>query len=248
MKYTALLILLLFSAGSVFSQKLSLTSHTLRDTSSAKKYEITAYYPQADFGPDALMGVRGIASDINNDIVDIINGQMVSFRQAAEEVSSMDCALEQSNMEINYSTYYKNDGYISVLFETFSNPRCAAHPMTFRTSFNYSYFSKGLLTIDSLFEKDSGWLEYISGYCIKELKEKSKTDGLENNEMSILSGAGAKAENFRTFTFNGNTLDIIFNLYQVGPYIWGFQTVSIPLKNISKMLDENGPLGFAVKK
>jgi len=238
----------MFLAGTLFSQKLSLTSHTLKDTSTAKKYEITAYYPQADFGPDALMGVRGVANDINNDIVDIINGQMISFRQAAEEVSSLDCALEQSNLEINYSTAYKDNGYISVLFETFSNPRCAAHPMTFRTSFNYSYVSKGLLTIDSLFEKDSGWLEYISDYCIKELKEKSKNDGLENNEMSILSGAGAKPENFRTFTFNGNTLDIIFNLYQVGPYIWGFQTVSIPLKNIKKMLDENGPLGFVVKK
>jgi hypothetical protein len=120
--------------------------------------------------------------------------------------------------------------------------------MTFRTSFNYSYVSKGLLTIDSLFAKDSGWLEYISGYCVKELKEKAKSDGLLNNDESILTGAGPRPENFRTFTFNGNTLDIIFNLYQVGPYVWGFQTVSIPFKNIRKMLDENGPLGFAVKK
>lgn len=211
------------------------------------KYNLTANYPLIDFGPEALMGVRGIAEDINGLISKMIQGQFTPFKQQAIEDTINSCPQNESTLEINYTTIYKDNGYLSFLFETFSNPRCAAHPMTYQTSFNYSYTGKGLLTISDLFTPGSGWLEYISAYCVKELNAKAKKDGLENNEANILEGAGPKEDNFYTFTVNDHSLDIIFNLYRVGPYVWGFQTVSIPWKDLVKMLDPKGPLGFLVK-
>ena len=213
------------------------TSHT---------YSLSANYPKIDFGPDALMGVRGIADDINSQILKLINGQFAQFKQQAIE-DTFSCPTRQSTLEINYTTVYKDNGYLCFMFETFSDPKCAAHPMTYRTSFNYSYTGKGLLAIGDLFTPGSGWLEYISDYCIKDLNEKAKKDGLQNNEANILDGAGPKENNFYTFTVNEHSLDIVFNLYRVGPYVWGFQSVSIPWKDLIKMLDPKGPLGFMVK-
>ena len=232
---------------SIFSQTLNITSHSIKDTSAEKKYDITAYYPQVDFGPDALMGVRGIASDINYEILRIINGQITPFRDQSAEDNSTDCPQQFNTLEINYNTVYKDNGYISVLFESFSDPRCAAHPMTFRTSFNYSYTTKGLLAIDSLFTPGSGWLEFISDYCIKELKARAKKDQLDNIDDMITQGASPLSDNFYCFTVNENSLDIIFNLYRVGPYVWGFQTVSIPWKDLLKKIDPQGPVGFMLK-
>ncbi|MEO8512297.1 MAG: RsiV family protein [Ignavibacteria bacterium] len=246
MKSITAFVIVFLITFSAYSQKLNITSHTIKDSSSAKKYEITAYYPQIDFGPDALMGVRGMAMDINIEIDSLVAHIINPFKEqsSGEEIP---CPQPLNNMEVNYTTLYKNNGYLSFLFETYSSPRCAAHPMTFRTTFNYSYTGKGLLTVDSLFTPGSGWLEYISKYCINELKSRAKKDQLDNIDDMILSGASAKPENFNTFTVNDYTLDIHFNLYQVGPYVWGFQAVSIPWKDLLKMIDPQGPVGFLIK-
>ena len=238
------LFMLIFST---VSQTLNIKPYTMAEGDKNNKYNLTANYPLIDFGPEALMGVRGIAEDINGLISKMIQGQFTPFKQQAIEDTINSCPQNESTLEINYTTIYKDNGYLSFLFETFSNPRCAAHPMTYQTSFNYSYTGKGLLTISDLFTPGSGWLEYISAYCVKELNAKAKKDGLENNEANILEGAGPKEDNFYTFTVNDHSLDIIFNLYRVGPYVWGFQTVSIPWKDLVKMLDPKGPLGFMVK-
>lgn len=238
------IFLIIFSTS---SQSLNIKSETIKEADNNKRYNMTANYPLIDFGPDALMGVRGIAEDINGLISKMIQGQFTPFKDQSIEDTISGCPQTESTLEINYTTAYKNNGYISFMFETFSNPRCAAHPMTYRASFNYSYTGKGLLTIGDLFTPGSGWLEYISAYCVKELNAKAKKDGLENNEANILEGAGPKEDNFYTFTVNDHTLDIIFNLYRVGPYVWGFQTVSILWKDLVKMLDPKGPLGFMVK-
>lgn len=240
---TAVLIILSIS---VYSQTLNITSHTIKDSSSSKKYEITAHYPQIDFGPEALMGVRGIALDINIEIDSLVTRIINPFKEQSTG-EDLPCPQPLNNLEINYTIQYKNNGYLSFMFETFSDPRCAAHPMTFRTSFNYSYTTKGLLAVDSLFSQGSGWLEYISKYCINELRTRAKKDQLDNIDDMINKGASPLSDNFNTFTINQNSLDIIFNLYRVGPYVWGFQVVSIPWKDLLKMVDPQGPVGFLIK-
>lgn len=244
-KICLIFILFLFSIAA-YSQQLNVTSHSLIDTSAEKKYEVRAYYPQFDFGKDALMGVSGIATDINSEIIRIIYSQINPFKEQSTE-DNLECPQERNNLEINYSIIYKDNGYISVLFDSFLDTRCAAHPMTYQTSFNYSYISKGLLAVDSLFLPGSGWLTFISDYCIKNLMKKAKNEGLENNDAVIIKGASPVSDNFRTFTVNLFTLDIIFNLYQVGPYVWGFQTVSIPWDKLKDKIDPKGPAGFILK-
>ncbi|HRE11507.1 MAG TPA: RsiV family protein [Ignavibacteria bacterium] len=245
MKTITVVLFLVLAVYTSVSQSLNIKPGSTTEADK-DKYNMTANFPVIDFGPEALMGVRGIADDINGTIMKIVNGQFVPFKQQALE-DTMNCPQNESTLEINYTTVYKDNGYLCFVFETFSNPRCAAHPMTFQTSFNYSYTGKGLLDISDLFTPGSGWLEYISDYCINELNARSKKDGLENNEANILEGAGPKEDNFYTFSVNEQSLNIIFNLYRVGPYVWGFQTVNIPWQGLNKMIDPKGPVGFMVK-
>lgn len=247
MKKISLLLILFIFTITAYSQQLNVTSHSLIDTSAEKKYEVRAYYPQFDFGKDALMGVNGIATDINTEIIRVIYGQINPFKEQSA-ADNLDCPQERNNLEINYSMIYKDNGYISIVFESFLDTRCAAHPMTYRTTFNYNYLNKGLLAVDSLFLPGSAWLTFISDYCIKDLMKRAKKEGLENNDPNIIKGASPVSDNFRTFTVNEYTLDIIFNLYQVGPYVWGFQTVSIPWDKLKDKIDPQGPVGFILNK
>lgn len=241
---TAVLIFMIIH--SVSSQTLNIKPNSMGEADKDHKYNVSANYPVIDFGPDALMGVRGIASDINSEIKKMLTEIINPFKEQST-TDTLPCPQPDNTLEINYTTVNKSNGYLCFMFETFSDPRCAAHPMTYRTSFNYSYTTKGLLAIDSLFSPGSGWLEFISDYCIKELRSRAKRDQLENIDDMITGGASAKSDNFRVFTVNEQTLDIVFNPYRVGPYVWGIQTVNIPMKGLLKMLDPKGPLGFMIK-
>lgn len=243
---TVIIFLLIFCPVISFSQQLNVTSHGYAESSLAERYSITASYPQIDFGPDALMGTRGVAMDINTEIDTLLIRQVNAFRKTIGDISAP-CAANTSTFDMSYKTIYSDNGYISFLFDSFANPDCAAHPMTYNISFNYSYLSKGLLTIDSLFLHDSDYLKYISDNCVKELKQKAKKNGYTNTSDMIESGASAKSENFRTFNINNESLIIIFNLYQVAPYVMGIQSVTIPLNGMKKMIDTAGPLAFLFK-
>lgn len=132
MKILLLIQFLLLFAASTNSQELKIKPYSMGEADKNGKYTLSADYPKIDFGPDALMGVRGIAEDINGQIMKIINGQFTPFREQALQ-DTMSCPQVESTLEIKYTTAYKKNGYLSFLFETFSNPRCAAHPMTYQT-------------------------------------------------------------------------------------------------------------------
>jgi len=52
----------------------------------------------------------------------------------------------------------------------------------------------------------------------------------------IQEGTKAVAENYHTWFFTPQGLAIIFDSYQVAAYVYGAQTVSIPLSSISNLV------------
>ena len=53
-----------------------------------------------------------------------------------------------------------------------------------------------------------------------------------------------KEENYRNWYVENDSLRIVFNPYQAGPYVMGIQTVSIALSEMTAMIDPKGPLEF----
>ncbi|HQY21987.1 MAG TPA: RsiV family protein, partial [Ignavibacteria bacterium] len=111
------------------------------------------------------------------------------------------------------------------------------------TTFNYSTSGEGPLSFSSLFKKDIDYLNYITTICIKDLSLRLNDKDEDNTDM-ILDGASADEKNFTNWSVKDDTLTIIFNPYQVAPYVYGMQDVGIPLSELMTYLDSEGPLSY----
>ena len=98
--------------------------------------------------------------------------------------------------------------------------------------------------MSDLFLSNSDYLNYISSYCIADLRSYAQKEGYNNIDDMIIQGASPDIKNFDAWNITIDSLVITFNPYQVAPYVFGIQTVSIPLNNMLNMIDPNGPLAF----
>lgn len=226
----------------LISQNANITVHDYKESS--LRYTITVEYPQIDYGKDALMGVRGIAQDINNCIDSLRFNRVNEFKNA---VPDKPCTETKSSLKVTYKTVYNDNVLFSFAFDTFSAPDCAAHPNNFISTLNYSTLNTGAFSFADIFRKDKPYLKFISDYCIAELKARAVKDKLDNINDMIEQGASQKDENFRVFNITKDELIITFNPYQVGPSVWGIQIVSIPMGKIKDFIDSEGPLGALIK-
>lgn len=246
-KFTISILILLLYVSFSLSQIANITSHDYKEVSNSKRYSITMQYPQVDFGPDALMGLRGIAQDINHCIDTLTQNQVNDFRDLLKSLPPVPCAQEFSGLNITYNTQFNNNTLFSFLFEVFSGPDCANHPYTYKVSLNYSTTNIGAFSISDIFEKNSNYLQFLSEYCFKELKKKAAANDLSDIDYLIKDGTTPEASKFRVFNFDDKGITITFNPYSVGPWIWGIQSVSIPYKELKNYIDPNGPLGEMTK-
>lgn len=248
MKTFLIVILYISITVNLFSQTAEIKHYAYGEAPSDGSYSINIAYPKVDFGPDALMGVRGIADDINN-CVDTLWANLKSdfMNEVKNTPKDAPCPNNTSGLNTTFKTIYNNSNLFSFSFETSSSPACANHPYNFISALNYSTTSVGAFIFDDMFKKNSDHLNIISTYCITELKKKAAEDKLENNDAQINEGAAPKSDNFRVFIFNQDELIIKFNPYKVGPWIWGIQSVAIPWSELKNVVDPKGPVGSLIK-
>ena len=60
--------------------------------------------------------------------------------------------------------------------------------------------------------------------------------GEDGDAESIETGAGAKAENYKSWNITKQGIFITFDSYQVAPYVAGPQEVTIPFTEIKNIL------------
>ncbi len=227
----------------IYSQSLNITHKKINDKYQALNLTIEATYPQVDFGPDALMGVRGIATDINNSIDTMVNNIIKKFQKDVSQMPDKTVNGNGSSLSITSSANVINGTFLTADLTEFSFIAGAAHPLTTIHSFNFGTTSPGPLNISDLFLKNSDYLNYLSNYSIKHLKDYAQKEGYSIDDM-IMQGASPDVKNFNTWNIKNDSLVITFNPYQVAPYVFGSQTVAIPLSSLINMLDPSGPLSF----
>lgn len=245
-KLPALLLIFFVLPLCVYSQSMKIVNKSFSENDKKLNYYITADYPQADFGPEALMGVRGISEDINNGIDTTVNNIISGFKNSVSEMTNHTAMNGLgSSLEITGDASVIAGTIFSAQIKEFSAVIGMAHPNTVIRSYNYCITSGGLLTdISSLFLHQSDFLKYISDYCIAELKTKAQKNGYTNINEMIETGASPDLKNFSVWNLSEDALNITFNAYQVAPYVFGIQSVSIPLINMTNMINPEGPLSF----
>lgn len=225
-------------------QTMKIDYKTISDNNPEMQYSVTATYPNIDFGPDALMGVRGIAQDINNYFDKMVNGIIQDFIKQVSVLQEKTVNGTGSSLQITGLGWISNGTLLSAELTIFNNVAGMAHPMTTKTTINFLDNGEGPLKLQDLYLSNSEFSKYISDYCINELRAYAQKEGYTNIDDMIIGGASPDLKNFSEWTIKNDSLNIIFNPYQVAPYVFGIQTVSIPLSSMTALINPKGPLSF----
>jgi len=226
-----------------FSAAVRVTSKVIKEANKAKHYTVDAEYPQIE--GDARF------DNFNRDARSLVTKNVAAFKTAetSEEVdtgSETPAETQDSTLDVRYEIRRATDELISVEFTEASYERGAAHGNSNTTVVNYDVKNGKKLALGDLFNPKSNYLNVISTYCLKELRDRSKRDKASMlDEEMMKSGASPRADNYRACAITKKGLWITFDPYQVAAYAAGPQNVLVPYPALKDIIKPDGPLAFA---
>ena len=234
-----------FQQPIAFNAAVRVTPKVIKEANKAKHYTIDAEYPQIE-GDTRF-------DNFNREARNLITKDVAAFRtsEASEETDSgseTPAETTDSTLDIGYEIRYATDDLISVEFTEGSYERGAAHGNSNTTVVNYDVKNGKKLALADLFNPKSNFLNVISEYCLKDLRERSKKDkdAMFDEEM-MKSGASPRADNYRAWAITKKGLWITFDPYAVAPYAAGPQHVLVPYSALKNILKPDGPVSGLAK-
>jgi len=221
------------------------TPKMIKEANKEKHYTVDAEYPQIE--GDARF------DKFNREARSLLSKDVAAFK-TAETASETDPGTEtpaetlNSSLNVGYEIRCATDDLISVAFTESDYERGAAHPNSSTTVLNYDVKNGKKLALADLFNAKTNYLNAISTYCIKELKDRSKKDkdSMLDDEM-MKSGASARADNYKAWAITKKGLWITFDPYQVAAYAAGPQYVLVPYSALKDLIKPDGPVGTFAK-
>jgi len=210
----------------------------IRENNKEAKYSVDAEYPQIE--GDARF------DKFNREARAMITKDVAAFKTAEtaalEEEIDLPEETQTSSLNIGYQVRLATDDLISVEFTQGQYSRGAAHGNSFTIVLNYDVKNSKRIALADLFNPKSNYLNVISAYSIKDLKEQSKKNDMLMEDQ-IQDGAAARADNYKAWTITRKGLWITFDPYQVAAYAAGPQHVLIPYSALKPIVKPDGPIG-----
>ena len=234
-----------------FSGPVELVAKQLKESNKKLNFQIDAEYPQATgdtsnrfdkFNQEARALVTRRIAEFKRDTEDVAQDVAAAAPSPEEKTETLG-----STLDIGYDVALAKDDLISIKFDVGSYSAGAAHPNTVSSVLNYDVKAGKALKLADLFLPGSKYLQTISAYCIKDLKQQSKSKGSLLEDDTIQNGAGPDAKNYQNWTITKKGLEITFDAYQVGAYAAGPQTVLVPYSALKEMIRIDGPIIQFVK-
>jgi len=227
-----------------FTGTVSVLPKVIKEANKQKLYTVSAEYPQID-GDSRFDG-------FNREARAMITKDVGAFKTAETETDSgeardLPAETQNSTMEIGYDFHYATDNLISVAFTEGSYSRGAAHGNSLTQVLNYDVKNAKKLALADLFTAKSKYLNVISTYCQKELKERAKKPDAMILDDLIGSGAGPQADNYRAWSITKKGLWITFDPYQVAAYAAGPQNILVPYTVLRDIIKPDGPVAMFAK-
>jgi Protein of unknown function (DUF3298)/Deacetylase PdaC len=234
-----------------FTGGVELNAKVLKETNKKQGYEIEAQYPQVTGGMDNRFEKfnQEVKSWVTRQVSDFKKSMVEAAKDAAAEPADPTASPEPkptgpaSSLDISYTIALAKDDFVSVKFEIGSFSSGAAHPNSSSAVINYDVKAGKTLKLADLFNPGAKYLQTISAYCIKDLKQRSKTKDSMLDDTSIANGAAADAKNFQSWAITKKGLEITFDPYQVAAYAAGPQIVTVPYSDLKELIKPDGPLG-----
>lgn len=211
----------------------------IKETNKEKHYTVDAEYPQIEGDTRFDKFNREARSLVTKDVAAFKTAETATEGEPAVETPA---ETQDSTLDIGYDIRYATDDLISVEFGEGEYSRGAAHPNSATAVLNYDVKNGKKLALADLFSPNSKYLNVISAYSIKELKDRSKKENDSLPVEMIQSGASPRADNYKAVAITKKGLWITFDPYQVGPHAAGPQYVMVPYSALKDIIKPDGPL------
>ena len=153
-----------------FTAAVRIVPKVIRENNKEAKYSVDAEYPQIE--GDARF------DKFNAEARAMITKDVAAFKTAEtaalEEETDLPEETQTSSLDIGYQVRLATDDLISVEFTEGQYSRGAAHGNSITAVLNYDVKNGKRIELADLFNPKSNYLNVISAYAIKDLKEQSK--------------------------------------------------------------------------
>ncbi|RAP57412.1 RsiV family protein [Oleiagrimonas sp. MCCC 1A03011] len=232
-------------------------SSALEQHISTRRYRIDVTYPP--LSPEADVLARALHARTEAARVDFMKG-------LPDPKTLPEFADRQLRMMIDYKVASRTPAFVSVREQGMMDTG-GAHPIPLDGTFVFDLPHRRLVAFDDLFVDPVAARARLSVLARKALYAKllDKVPGgdktpakvrkqwQDNMRGMIDDGTRPTAQNFGEFLVDGGGLDappslvLVFSPYQVAPYVYGAQTVKVPLKDFASMLKPpyRGAFGLA---
>ncbi len=197
-------------------------------------YSITGLYP-------VLKGAGAVA--FNAYVSSVIQGRIDAFTRslAAMDTSRLPPQMQNatSTLVIDYETVATSSDFVDFLFSSESYLIGMAHPTHALDSVNFDLAAGKEISLPDLFQPGADYLAAIADYSRNDILNQIKNGVYSSTEDYVNQNGGLIPDpvNFSVFNVTKNALIIRFQEYQVGPYVSGPASTSIPWSSLSGILN-----------
>ena len=226
-----------------FSGAVRLVPKLIKETNKQAHYTIDVEYPQIEGDARFDKFNKEVRAMVTKKVTEWKTGETSTDAEVATELTNQD-----STLETGYDFRLATDDLISVEFSEGVYERGAAHGNSITTVLNYDVKNGKKLSLVDLFNPKATYLNLISAYCIKDLKQQAAKDkeGMLSDDM-IQSGASARASNYDAWAITRKGLWITFDPYEVAAYAAGPQHVLVPYSALKDIIKPDGPIAGLAK-
>jgi len=223
-----------------FTAAVRVVPKVIREANKELRYSVDAEYPQVEGDTRFEKFNREARAMITKDVAAF---KASETPQESDEESDLPAETRESSLDIGYQIRLATDDLISVEFHEGQYSRGAAHGNSYTAVLNYDVKNGKKLALADLFTPQSKYLNAISNYCMKELKERAKKGDSMILEDQIESGAGPRAANYDSWSITRKGLWITFDPYEVAAYAGGPQHILVPYSVLKDVVKPDGPIG-----
>ncbi len=210
----------------------------------AAYYDIVASYPsstilKASAGPDADTRAVARMKQFAVDSIATFKTEGNFANLSRDDVQILGLDQRKESLEIKYESKTAAQT-LSYIYTTYADTH-GAHPNTYFRTFTFDRKSGVGLALKDIFVPGADYLSVLSTQSRRLLIASiAAREGVKSTEVDtdyLNRGTGPDADNFQNWYFEGTSLVLIFPPYQVAPYAAGIQMATIPLSQLSSILN-----------
>lgn len=208
-----------------------ITSSKKTQKSTGKTYDTDIEYPVL-----SSVNVQSSVKEMNSRINSYLAQVKSEFMENANEMSKYNTETDvKSSLVMKYKVYGPVHGVETVAFDVSDYNAGAAHPNSYVRTLNFSTKTGKEISLTDMCADSSSCLSKLAPMYQAELKNKLLGMSMDYGDTAI-DGSAARAGNYQVFISTKDTLDVVYNPYQVAPYAAGNIRVALPWDKVSVYL------------